>query len=255
MSSPRSLGLVFVHGGFHQPNCFDQAVSRLSSLGFSPIVAVRNPSVGTDPSVTVDDDARNIAAELGPHLAEGVQFVALSHSYGGTPLTIALKTLSVAHRKQQGLQGGVRAVVYVTSNMPPSKGASALSVFPPGLDIVDMADGLVTGNAKAKEAFYGPDMADDLADSFMAALLPQSQESLLGPASVGLDELEVPAYYVLCEKDQTIRAETQEQIIATIPTLKRVLRNPGGHCAFITQVDLFVSQVVEIAEEVEREGF
>lgn len=249
-----SLGLVLVHGGFHQPNCFDAAKSRLSAAGFAPIVAVSNPSVGTDPSITVDDDARNIAAELAPFLAQGRQFVALSHSYGGTPLTVALKTLSVAHREAQGLQGGVRAVVYLTSNMPPTKGLSALSMFPPGLDILDVADGLATANTKAKAAFYGPDMADDAADAFMAALLPQSQESLFGPASVGLDELTVPAYYILCEKDQSIRPETQEQIMATIPTLKRVLRNPGGHSAFVTELDLFVRQVIEIVDEVETDG-
>jgi pimeloyl-ACP methyl ester carboxylesterase len=249
----RSLGLVLCHGGFHQGSCFDLAKARLEAAGFSPIVAVNHPSVGTDPKVTVDDDACNIQAELAPFLDEGKEFIAISHSYGGTPLTIALKGNSIAERAEQGKKGGVRAVIYVTSNMPPSKGASALSVFPPGLDIVDVADGLVTGNAKAKAAFYGPDMADELADQFMAALLPQSQESLLGPASVGLDELTVPAYYILCEKDQTITPETQEKIIATIPTLKKVLRNPGGHCAFITELDLFVKQIIEIADEVEKE--
>lgn len=70
----------------------------------------------------------------------------------------------------------------------------------------------------------------------------------------GGDELAVPACYILCEKDQTIAPTTQEEIIATIPTLRRVLRNPGGHSAFVTEVDEFVEEVVEIAEEVEREG-
>ncbi|KAF6811745.1 hypothetical protein CPLU01_15045 [Colletotrichum plurivorum] len=253
--TPRSLGIVLVHGGFHQSSCFDLAKGRLEAAGFSPVVGVDLPSVGTNPSVTLDDDARSIQTAIEPHLEQGREFLALAHSYGGTPLTIATKRYSIPERAAAGKKGGIRAVIYLTANMPPKKGASALSVLPPGLDIVDVSDdGLVRANAKAKAAFYGPDMADELADAFMAALLPQSSAALFGGASVGLDELAVPAYYILCEKDQTIAPVTQEEIIATIPTLRRVLRNPGGHSAFITEVGRFVEQVVEIAEEVEREG-
>ncbi|KAF6809722.1 hypothetical protein CSOJ01_06777 [Colletotrichum sojae] len=235
--APRSLGIVLIHGGFHQSTCFALAKSRLEAAGFSPVLGVDLTSVGTNPSVTLDDDARSIQAAIEPHIDAGREFLALAHSYGA------------------GKKGGIRAAIYLTANMPPKKGASALSVLPPGLDIVDVGDdGLVRANAKAKAAFYGPDMSDETADACMAALLPQSSAALFGGASVGLDELTVPAYYILCEKDQTIAPATQQEIIATIPTLRRVLRNPGGHSAFITEVDRFVEQVVEIAEEVEREG-
>ncbi|KAF4981217.1 hypothetical protein FZEAL_2947 [Fusarium zealandicum] len=251
--SLRPLGILFAHGGFHLPSCFDLPKERLEAAGFSPVVAVRHPSVGTDPNVTMEDDARNIQAELAPYLDQGIEFLALAHSYGGTPLTIAAQGHSVADRAAQGKKGGIRAVVFVTANMPPKRGASALSVLPPGLDIVDVAQGLVTANPKARAAFYGPDMADEDADKLMASLLPQSMEALFGPASVGAEELTLPAYYILCEKDQTIPPATQEAIISTIPTLKRVLRNPGGHCAFVTELDLFVEQISEIANEVGKE--
>ncbi|WYZ39338.1 hypothetical protein EsH8_III_001252 [Colletotrichum jinshuiense] len=250
----KPLGIIFVHGAFHLPSCFDMAKSRLEDAGFSPVIAVRHPSVGNDPKVTTDDDSRNIQADLAPYLEQGIEFLALAHSYGGTPLTIAAQGHSVAERAAKGKKGGIRAVVFVTANMPPKAGASALSVLPPGLDIVDVADGLIKANAKAKAAFYGPDMAEELAEKFMTTLLPQSQESLLGPASVGLENLTVPAYYILCENDQAISLETQEKIASTIPTLRRVLRNPGGHSAFITEVNKFVEQIGEIADEVEREA-
>lgn len=253
--TPRPLGIVLVHGGFHQSSCFALSKARLEAAGFSPVIGVDLPSVGTDPCVTLDDDARSIQTAIDAHINAGREFLALAHSYGGTPLTIATKGYSVTERAAAGKKGCIRAVVYITANMPPRKGASALSVLPPGLDIVDVGDdGLVRANAKAKAAFYGPDMPDETAEECMAALLPQSSAALFGGASVGLDELSVPAYYILCEKDQTIAPKTQEEIIATIPTLRRVLRNPGGHSAFITEVDRFVEQVVEIADEVERDG-
>ncbi|KAL0937224.1 uncharacterized protein CTRU02_206955 [Colletotrichum truncatum] len=253
--APKPFGIAFVHGGFHLPSCFDLAKNRLEAIGFSPVVGVRLPSVGTDPRVTVEDDARSIQTALDPYLEQGIEFLALAHSYGGTPLTVASKGYSVNERAAQTgkKRGGIRAVVYITANMPPQKGASALSVMPPGLDIVDVVDGLVTANQKAKAAFYGPDMPDELADECMAALLPQSQNALFGPSPIGLEDLTIPAYYILCEKDQTIPPAIQEQIISTIPTLKRVLRNPGGHAAFITEVEKFVEQINEIADEVEEE--
>ncbi|KAI1342893.1 Alpha/beta hydrolase fold-1 [Xylariaceae sp. FL0016] len=257
MSAPkstRSLGIVFAHGGFHLPACFDKPKARLEAAGFSPVIAVRHPSVGKNPQVTADDDGRNLLSEITPHLDQGVEFLAIAHSYGGTPLTIAAQGQSVAERAAVGKKGGIRALVFVTSNMPPQKGGSALSVLPPGLDIVDVADGLFSANPKAKAAFYGPDMADDEADRCMAVLLPQSAASLMGGASVGTGDITVPAYYIVCEKDQTIATATQETIAASIPTLKRVLRNPGGHTAFLTEMDTFVKQIEEIADEVEKEA-
>ncbi|ETS87446.1 hypothetical protein PFICI_01274 [Pestalotiopsis fici W106-1] len=248
----RPMGIILVHGGFHLPSCFDKPKARLEAAGFSPVLAVRHPSVGRDPKVTVEDDARNIQAEMEPYLDQGIEFLAVSHSYGGAPLTIAAKGYSVAERAAQHKTGGIRAVVYLTSNVVPKAGASALSPLPP-LDIVEMGEGLMWANEKAKAAFYGPDMAGDEADRCMAVLLPQSMESLLGGVSVGVDELTVSAYYIICEKDQTIPVRTQEEMIATIPTLKRVLRNPGGHTAFITEMGKFVEQIIEIADEVEKD--
>ncbi|KAF7533355.1 hypothetical protein G7054_g7154 [Neopestalotiopsis clavispora] len=249
---PRSLGIILAHGALHLPSCFDKPKAQLEAAGFSPVLAVRHPSIGRDPKVTVEDDGRNIQAEMEPYLDQGIEFLAVSHSYGGVPMTIAAKGYSVAERVAQNKKGGIRAIVYLTSIVVPKAGAGALSPLPP-LNIVDMGDGLMWANEKAKAAFYGPDMADDEADRCMAVLLPQSLQSVIGGVSAGVDELTVPAYYIVCEKDQTILVHTQEEMIATIPTLKRVLRNPGGHSAFITEVDKFVEQIIEIADEVENE--
>ncbi|KAK1455981.1 hypothetical protein CCUS01_10341 [Colletotrichum cuscutae] len=249
----RSLGIIFTHGGFHLPAYFDLAKARLEKAGFSPVVTIRHPSIRTDPKITVDDNARNIQAELAPYLEQGKEFLTLAHSYSGSPLTIAAKGYSVKERVARGLKGGIRAIVFVTANIPPKAGASALSVLPPGLDIVNITDGLVIANAKAKVAFYGPNMGNKLADEYIATLLPQSQEALLGPVSISSEELTVPIYYILYEKDQTISPATQQQIISTIPTLKRVLRNPGRHSAFITEVEMFIEQINEIADKVEKD--
>ncbi|KAK1999792.1 alpha/beta-hydrolase [Colletotrichum falcatum] len=247
--APREpLGIVLIHGGFHQPSCFDLAKARLEQSGFSPVLAVRHPSVGYNPKLTAEDDARNIQAELEPYLDQGREFLAVAHSYGAVPVIIAARGYSVAERAPLGRRGGIRTIVFIAANVPPKPGDSALSVIPP-VDIVDVAGGLMSANAKAKAAFYGPDMPDDMADRCMADLLPQSLEALAGPTPLGADTLAIPAYYILCEKDRTVPPATQEHLASTIRSLKRVLRNPGGHSAFITEVDKFVEQIKEIAGE------
>ncbi|KAK2038204.1 alpha/beta-hydrolase [Colletotrichum somersetense] len=248
--APREpLGIVLIHGGFHRPSCFDLAKARLEQSGFSPVVAVSHPSVGYNNKLTAEDDARNIQVELEPYFDQGKEFLAIAHSYGAVPVIIAAQGYSVAERASRGLKGGIRTIVFIAANVPPKAGESALSVLPPGVDIVDLADGLMSANAKAKAAFYGPDMADDMAEKCMADLLPQSLEALAGPTPLGADTLTVPAYYIICEKDRTVPPATQEHLASTIKSLKRVLRNPGGHSAFITEVDKFVEQIKEIAGE------
>lgn len=203
----KPYGLILIPGGFHLPSCFDKAKQQLEASGFSPVLAVRHPSIGHDRAyVSVEDDARNIQATLQPHIDQGIEFIAISHSYGGTPLTIATEGFSIEERAARGQKGGIRAVVYLTSNMPPKKGASALSVLPPGLGIVDLTDdGLAVANlktkAKAKAAFYGPDTDDAVADVLMSGLLPQSIKALVGDVAFALEDLKVPAYYIVCEKD------------------------------------------------------
>lgn len=247
----KPLGIILIPGGFHLPSCFDKPKQQLEASGFSPVLTVRHPSIGHDRAdVSVNDDARNIQTTLQPYVDQGVEFIAISHSYGGTPLTIATEGFSVEERAARGEKGGIRAVVYLTSNMPPKKGGSALSVLPPGLDIVDIKeDGLLVANSKAKAAFYGPDMDDAEADALMACLLPQSSMAMFGDVSYALEDLKVPAYYIVCEKDQTISVATQEAIASTIPTLRRVLRIPGGHSAFLTQICRFVEQILDIAKD------
>ncbi|KAI1877330.1 hypothetical protein JX265_003338 [Neoarthrinium moseri] len=143
----------------------------------------------------------------------------------GTPLNAAAKGYSVTERAAQHQKG----------------------------DVVDAADWLTVANGKAKAAFHGPEMAEDEADQYLASLLPQSLQSLTGGPSVGVEEITVPIYYILCEKDQTISPATQQDMISTIPSLKRVLRNPGGHAACVTEVEKLVKPIIEIADEVEKE--
>ncbi|KAH0424514.1 hypothetical protein CcaCcLH18_11550 [Colletotrichum camelliae] len=226
-------------------------MTRLEAAGFSPVIAVRHPSLGTDPTITMNDDARNIQSELSPYLDEGREFLCVAHSYGGTPMVAAVQGFSGADRKLQGKRGGIAAVVFITAVVPAARGGGASDVVPSELDITSVVNGIVVGKPAAKDVLYKPDMSEEMANKYMAMWEPQSLAALAGPVTFCMEDLNISTYYILCEEDLCLSPALQQKIASTIPGLKGLLRNPGGHSAIITEVEKFVEQLIEISEEVE----
>ncbi|KAF4880871.1 Methylesterase 3 [Colletotrichum siamense] len=250
-AAPRKLGILLAHGGIHTPTCFDPAKARLEAAGFFRVIAVRYPSLGTDPTITMDDDARNTQSELSPHLEEGREFLCVAHSYGGTPMVAAVQGFSTADRKAKGKRGGIAAVVFITAVIPAARGGGAFDIIPSELDIMSVINGIVVGKPAAKDVLYKPDMSEEMANKYMAMWEPQSLAALAGPVTFCMEDLNISTYYILCEKDLCLSPALQQKIASTIPNLKRLLRNPGGHSAIITELEKFVEQLIEISEEVE----
>ncbi|KAF6811244.1 hypothetical protein CSOJ01_05802 [Colletotrichum sojae] len=253
-TAPKKLGILLSHGALMQPSCFDPLKARLEAAGFSPIIAVQHPSIGTDPSVTSEDDARHIQAELAPFLDEGRVFLCVAHSYGGVPVVAAAKGFSVAEREARGLRGGIAAAVFIAAIVPTKKGTGPMSMLPGDLDLADVSvDGVLTGKPEAAAILCGPDMTEGEMEAVRATWQPQSAATVAGPVPLGMEDLTTPSYYVVCEKDRCVPAALQEEIAASAPLLKRVLRVPGGHASIVTQVDRLAEQIVEISAEVEKE--
>lgn len=61
------------------------------------------------------DDAAHIASYIAPLAAEGKEIIMVAHSYGGTPVTEAVK--GFAQSKGSG-KGGVVGIVYITCVVP-----------------------------------------------------------------------------------------------------------------------------------------
>ncbi|KAF0321906.1 hypothetical protein GQ607_010839 [Colletotrichum asianum] len=94
-------------------------------------------------------------------------------------------------------------------------------------------------------------MSEETANQYMATWEPQSLAALAGPVTFCIEDLNISTYYILCEKDLCLSPALQQKIASTIPNLKSLLRNPGGHSAIITEVETFVEQLIGISEEVE----
>jgi pimeloyl-ACP methyl ester carboxylesterase len=64
------------------------------------------------------DDAAFIAAALAKLADDGQDIVLVAHSYGGIPATEALNGLAKGQRMEEGKEGGVVRVAYLSALMP-----------------------------------------------------------------------------------------------------------------------------------------
>ena len=84
------------------------------------------------PPPSMFDDAAHIKAVLTSLVEEEKEVVLAGHSYGGTPMSEAIKGLSKVERARLGKKGGVVRVGYVAALVPAvGNGAGSLVVDVP----------------------------------------------------------------------------------------------------------------------------
>lgn len=103
---------LLVPGAWHRPWSFDLLRNDLQARGF-PTEAVTLAGVGSsDPNVGLEDDTAAVRSELQKLVDAGKDVIVVPHSYGGVPVSNAVKGLN---HKDRAEAGGVIMVVYMTS--------------------------------------------------------------------------------------------------------------------------------------------
>lgn len=107
--------ILFIPGGWHGPETFDDIRKGLSGRGYDT-AAVSLPSVGAnDSNVSLADDTAGIRAMLEKLIGEDKDVLVVSHSYGGIPGSNAVQGLNKKDRAARGEKGGVLMFVYMAS--------------------------------------------------------------------------------------------------------------------------------------------
>ena len=118
-SQPRPT-LVFVHGAWHDPSCFDLVRSQLTQYSY-PSTAISLPSTGaSDPrKQTHLEDVTGIRKTLKQLIGrEGKEVVLVAHSYGGVPGSGSVEGFDKKTRERTGEPGGVIACVFIAAALP-----------------------------------------------------------------------------------------------------------------------------------------
>jgi alpha-beta hydrolase superfamily lysophospholipase len=118
--------VLLVHGAWHRPLHYRLLIQAFQQQGFI-VLAPPLASSGYDDSVdgkTYHADVKRIHDVVMPYIDHGRTVIAVGHSYGAIPLTVAIEGHSLAEREEKGLQGGFRSVIYVAPTPVLHKGIS-----------------------------------------------------------------------------------------------------------------------------------
>ena len=109
--------IVIIPGACHTPAHYQPFASALQSADFT-VAVVSLPSIGASPGLKdFDEDVVAIHKVVSSLVDDGIEVVMLLHSYGGLPGSAAMKGLGAKERARDGKEGGVRRLVYVSSDI------------------------------------------------------------------------------------------------------------------------------------------
>jgi alpha-beta hydrolase superfamily lysophospholipase len=119
--------IVIVPGSYHRPVHYRKIADPLRAQGYEVLsfdLAVCGDAV--DPELSFFDDAAVIKEHLLPLLEKGKKAVIVSHSYGSLPVSALVDGQTIAERSEEGLKGGIAAVINIAGFVFPVRGKSIM---------------------------------------------------------------------------------------------------------------------------------
>jgi len=249
-----------VPGAWHRPKHYERLNMGLEKFNYES-VGVTLPSVDSKPPVTSwDKDAEAIRVEIMRNLDSGKDVIVIAHSYGGVPMSEAVKGLGKQTREQQGLSTGVLRLIYMCA-VALQKGESLVTQTAPVTpEEVERAqqqmkamhmeeDGTITPADKeiGREALYNrcdpkdADWAIELCGTHPAApfAVPATYTAYL----------EIPSTYIVTENDHALPSSIQERMIALGNGAFDVERCEEGHSPFLSNPGFIVDCIRRAAGE------
>ncbi len=215
---------VLVHGGNYDSRCWRFVTPHLDG----PVVLVDLPGRGRRPApmgeVTFDDFVAAAVEDVENSNADDIVLVA--HSAGG--LTAAFVVNRFPER--------IRAVVFVSSTIPPDGGAIIDSIDPDVRDAVltGSGDGTYEIDRDTLHAILCNDLDEEMTAVALAETMPDTTAFLSAPIDLsGVKRLE-RVVYVRCLRDQTLPLEQQDAAIAAIGAVQ-VVELDAGHMSMLSR--------------------
>ncbi|KUI73748.1 Putative methylesterase 6 [Cytospora mali] len=259
MSTP---SILLVPGSFSLPEFYDEVVRAVKAGGID-VEALHLPSVGvasglgregTPPSMY--DDAAFIAERTTKLADEGREVIIVAHSYGGVPASESAKGMSKSDRQQQGKQGGLVRIAYITA-LVPAVGSAALDVLAsipqdrrPELTIE--GNGWMVHLPRNSAAIVFSGLPREEGEAWIRRFPQHSAVSFTSPLTHA-GYLDVPVSYLVCEDDLTIPVDTQREGIGMVEresgTKVDVTTIKTDHCPMASAPHLMVNWIMRLATQ------
>ncbi|KUJ12829.1 uncharacterized protein LY89DRAFT_538476, partial [Mollisia scopiformis] len=105
--------ILLIHGACHDPSIWSLIIPKLEPLSYHYATVQLPTSNPKSLSLTPYDDVTAIHKIMIPLLEEGKEVVVVAHSYGACPGLASIEGNSIAERKDKGMEGGVRSVMFI----------------------------------------------------------------------------------------------------------------------------------------------
>ncbi|KAM5342263.1 hypothetical protein ACJ41O_013229 [Fusarium nematophilum] len=229
--------IVIVHGAWHRPKHYDGLKQGLADRGFS-VIQPENVTSGAASDIagkTHLDDVAVIHQAMEEPLAAGQEITIVCHSYGGIPGSAAVEGYQIHERREKGLPGGVRHVVFVTSFALPAKNLTLLMALGGEYgDFLERRDDILALTENARKAFYNDLDPETTSRAFDDCVYQSTASSETAVPFVAAD-IAVPKTYVACENDAAIPIEGQLAMAGAMGETVRIEKLDSGHSPFLNK--------------------
>ncbi len=114
--------ILLVHGALHDQGTWSLVTPKLSAFSYPNVTISLRTSKPSVPDLTPHDDVVAIHDVMLPLLDEGKEVVIIAHSYGAVPGLMSIEDNSIIERKEKGLKGGVKSIMFISSVLISEKG-------------------------------------------------------------------------------------------------------------------------------------
>ncbi|KAK2011633.1 alpha/beta-hydrolase [Colletotrichum eremochloae] len=237
--------ILFTPGAWHGPWAFDLVRSDLSSRGY-PTAAVTLAGVGsTDPNVGLEQDTEAVRTELQTLVDEGRDVIMVAHSYGGIPVSNAVKGLNYKDLVAQKKPGGVIMVIYLTSfAIPAGTGLYNGGDLAPWWNVTD---GFIS--PETPEAIFYADVEPKLAAKAVSLLKPQPFKTMTDKSGYEPWNNGFEMGYVFAENDQAIPIDLQKSMASAFPASSFTATLKSSHSPFLSMPKAVADVLQQAAEK------
>lgn len=250
-TSNSNVAFVLVPGSFSPTSFFHKVVPPLEERGYLAVpTALQSAGERPQGPATFAEDASFIRATIQKLIDNGKDVVLAMNSYSGYPGTESTQGLSKKERTEQGLKGGVVALVYLASFLP-AVGESICGNMGDDLpDSIKNAGDYMRMNYEEDWKNIFSDIPEDQARHYMNLMPNHSTISFEGKLTYP-GYLHIPTTYLLTGTDKIIPPGSQESMVENARKLGakiRVVRSQAGHVPMLSVPEEVVGVLIEAAE-------
>lgn len=243
--------LIFIHGSWHRPICYDPII-KLLEPNFR-CVRVALPSTAFNPEATFKDDLDATRDAISAETRDGRNVVVVAHSYGGLVGNSAIKGFAKPKDTDTSQTGYVCGLILIASGFTLT-GLSFMDPFfgrPPPAWRVNDQTGYAELVASPREMFYH-DLPEEEATYWISHLTSQSLKALFeGGEYTYAGWKDVPSWYIGTVEDRGLPVLAQRMSVGMARGMGASVEHrelQTSHSPFLSQPGLTVEIIVEAVD-------